>query len=78
MYAMTLQCEIPEERTLVVKFPDSVQPGTHEVMVIVDEVEVRPSRSGQMGWLMRFAGAIPGFANVDGVAVQQAMREEWR
>ena len=39
MYAMTLQCEIPEERTLVVKFPDSVQPGTHEVMVIVDAPE---------------------------------------
>lgn len=78
MYAITLQCEIPEERTLVVKLPDSVQPGTHEVVVIVDEVEARSSRSGQTGALMRFAGAIPGLADVDGVAVQRAMREEWQ
>lgn len=78
MYAMTLQCEIPEERTLVVKLPDSIQPGTHEVMVIVDEVEAKPSRAGQGGGLMRFSGAIPSLANVDGVAVQQAMREEWQ
>lgn len=78
MYAMTLQCEIPEERTLVVKLPDSIQPGTHEVMVIIDEVEAKPSRAGQAGGLMRFAGAIPSLANVDGVAVQQAMREEWQ
>lgn len=27
MYTVTLQCEIPEERTLTVKLPDSIQPG---------------------------------------------------
>lgn len=47
MYAITLQCEIPEERTLVVKLPDSVQPGTHEVVVIVGEVEARPPVPGR-------------------------------
>jgi hypothetical protein len=77
MYSVTLQCEIPEERTLTVKLPDSIQPGTHEVMVIVDEAEARSSRVAR-GGLMRFAGAIPSFADADGVAVQQAMRGEWQ
>jgi hypothetical protein len=77
MYAVTMQCEIPEERTLTVKLPDSIQPGTHEVMVIVDEVEARSSRVAR-GGLMRFAGAIPSLADVEGVAAQRAMREEWQ
>jgi hypothetical protein len=77
MYAVTMQCEIPEERTLTVKLPDSIQPGTHEVMVIVDEVEARSPRVAR-GGLMRFAGAIPSLADVEGVAAQRAMREEWQ
>ena len=77
MYAVTLQCEIPEERTLIVKLPDSIQPGTHEVMVIIDEVEAKSPRPVPRE-LMRFAGSIPSLADVEGVAAQRAMREEWR
>jgi len=77
MYAVTLQCEIPEERILTVKLPDSIQPGTHEVMVIIDEAGARVSHVAQ-GGLMRFAGAIPSLADVDGVGAQRAMREEWQ
>lgn len=77
MYSVTLQCEIPEERTLTVKLPDTIQPGTHEVVVIVDEAEARSSRMAR-GGLMRFAGAIPGLVDVDGLATQRAMREEWQ
>lgn len=77
MYALTLQCEIPDERTLTVKLPDSIQPGTHEVMVIIDEAEARVSHVVQ-GGLMRFAGSIPSLADVDGVAAQRAMREKWQ
>lgn len=76
MYAVTLQCEIPEERTLTVKLPDSIQPGTHEVMVIIDEMAPKSPRPVQ-GGLMRFAGSIPSLADVEGLAAQQAMREEW-
>ena len=77
MYALTLQCEIPEERTLTVKLPNSIQPGTHEVMVIIDEVEAKSAHTVR-GGLMRFAGAIPSLADVEGVAPQRAMREEWQ
>jgi hypothetical protein len=77
MYAVTMQCEIPEERTLTLKLPDSIQPGTHEVMVIVDEAEARSSRAAG-GGLMRFAGAIPSLVGVEGLAAQRAMREEWQ
>lgn len=77
MFSVTLQCEIPEERTLTVKLPDSIQPGRHEVKVIVDEARATPSR-GAPGALMRFAGSIPSLADVEGVAVQRALREEWR
>lgn len=77
MYSVTLQCEIPEERTLTVKLPDTIQPGTHEVMVIVDEAEARSSCAAG-GGLMRFAGAIPGLVGVEGLAAQRAMREEWQ
>lgn len=77
MYAVTLQCEIPEERTLTVKLPDSIQPGAHQVMVIIDEAVAKSSRAVQ-GELMRFAGSIPSLADMDGVAVQRTLREEWQ
>lgn len=77
MYTVILQCEIPEERTLTVKLPDSIQPGMHEVMVIVDEVRAKPAWAGK-GEPMRYAGAIPAFAEVDGLAAQRVMREEWQ
>jgi hypothetical protein len=77
MYALTLQCHIPEERTLTVKLPDSIQPGTHEVMVIIDEAQARPPQAVQ-GGLMRFSGAIPSLADVDGLAAQRALRTEWQ
>jgi hypothetical protein len=78
MFAMTLQYEVPPARTLVVKLPDSIEPGTHEVVVIVDAAAAKAAPAIQTGGVMRFAGALPSLAGVDGVALQQALREEWQ
>jgi Ni,Fe-hydrogenase maturation factor len=74
---MTLQCEVSAERTLVVQLPDSVQPGTHDVVVIVDAVAAKLAQGGEPGSLMRFAGSIPHLAGVDGLAAQRQWRGEW-
>jgi|CXWL01.1.fsa_nt_gi hypothetical protein len=78
MYAVTLQCVVPEERTLTVRLPDSIQPGAHEVMLIIDEAVARPTLAVAQGGLMQFSGTAPSLAGVDGLAAQQALRAEWQ
>jgi hypothetical protein len=77
MYAVTLQCVVPEDRTLTVRLPDSIQPGVHEVMLIIGGTVARPPLAVH-GGLMRFSGVVPSLSGVDGLAAQHASRAEWQ
>lgn len=41
MHTVNLSCDVPPDRTLVVKLPESVPPGRHEIVVLIDA----PTRS---------------------------------
>ncbi|MGH8510665.1 MAG: hypothetical protein ACREU9_09610 [Gammaproteobacteria bacterium] len=78
MVTITRKLEIPEDRTLVIKLPDTVPPGAHEVVVIVGEETTEGiSSDSNAEELMRFAGTIQSFSGIDGLEYQRHIRVEW-
>lgn len=72
MITITQTLEIPEDRTLVIKVPETVQPGPHEVVVILSEETTNsiPVDSNAEA-LMGFAGTLRSFAGIDGLEYQR-------
>lgn len=77
MLAITLQCEVPPERTITVKLPDQIEPGLHQLVLVFEPHAAARPASSEVNQLMRFAGTIPAFATIDGVAWQRSLRDEW-
>ncbi|MFH0341581.1 MAG: hypothetical protein ACHBNF_05490 [Chromatiales bacterium] len=78
MVTITRKLEIPEDRTVVIKLRDTVPPGPHEVVVIVDEETTDGiSFASNAEELMRFAGTIQSFSGIDGLEYQRHIRVEW-
>ncbi len=78
MVTITRKLDIPEDRTLVIKLPDTVPSGPHEVVVIVREETIdRTSSDSNAEELMRFAGTIQSFSGIDGLEYQRHIRAEW-
>jgi len=78
MVTITRKLEIPEDRTVVIKLPDTVPPGPHEVVVIVGEATTDGiSSDSNAEELMRFAGTIQSFSGIDGLEYQRHIRAEW-
>jgi hypothetical protein len=36
MHTMNLTCDVPPDRTVTLKLPESVPPGRHELVVVID------------------------------------------
>ena len=62
MLSVTLEYEVPHDRTLIVKLPNAVQPGKHELIVVINEQPL--------------AAPLPE-SGEDPLAFQQRLREEW-
>ncbi|MDQ3774209.1 MAG: hypothetical protein M3461_07520 [Pseudomonadota bacterium] len=79
MVTITRKLEILEDRTLVIKLPDTLPPGPYEVVVIVREETTtdRTSSDSNAEELMRFAGTIQSFSGIDGLEYQRHIRAEW-
>ena len=78
MVTITRKLEILEDRTLVIKLPDTVPPGPYEVVVIVrEETTDRTPSDSNAEELMRFAGTIQSFSGIDGLEYQRHIRAEW-
>lgn len=78
MITITQKLNIPEDRTLVIKVPETVTPGPHEVVLVLSEQTtdtVSPDSNAEA--LMRFAGTIRSFVGVDGLEYQRLIRAEW-
>jgi hypothetical protein len=70
MLSIKTHCSITEKRTLAIQLPEQVEPGDHEVILIIDTksptVPFNP---------MQFAGKINW--PVDGMEYQKTVRNEW-
>ncbi|MBF0177898.1 MAG: hypothetical protein HQL63_13775 [Magnetococcales bacterium] len=53
MLTITVQCKVPWERTITVKLPDQVKPGTHNVVLMFDRIATRRASSGDAESLMK-------------------------
>ncbi len=75
MLTMKIHCDVAADRTVTVKLPEQVEIGRHELVLVVDAPsETAPPDTAD---LMALSGSVPAFANLDGVAYQRALREEW-
>lgn len=77
MLSIALEYEVPPDRTIIVKMPDEVQPGRHELIVVINE---QPSASRSLApynadALNQLAGTLR--LTEDPLAFQQRLREEW-
>jgi hypothetical protein len=78
MLTLNIDYEVLPDRVITIKLPESVRPGRHELVIVVEENETAKIGSeSNAEALMEFAGAIPTFKQVDGVEFQREVRAEW-
>lgn len=78
MLTLNLKYEILPDRIITIKLPENVRPGLHNVVVVLNEKEQDQTASNKGSkQLMKFAGSVQAFKNVDGVTYQRGTRKEW-
>ncbi|MBF0553609.1 MAG: hypothetical protein HQK96_03525 [Nitrospirae bacterium] len=77
MLTMRIQCNVPHDRTITLKLPDQVEPGQHELVLVVDKTGHEEDIVTNAEKLMQLSGAVPAFSGVDGVKYQRSLRDEW-
>lgn len=77
MLSIALEYEVPPDRTIIVKMPDEVQPGRHELIVVINEQPSAPRspETCNADALNQLAGTLR--LTEDPLAFQQRLREEW-
>lgn len=74
MLSITLDYDVPASRDVAIRLPETIKPGKHKLIVVIDEADSSSSTQS----LQAFSGAIPEFAGVDAVALQRHWRDEWQ
>lgn len=77
MLTMKIQYNVPLERTITLKLPNQVEPGPHELVLVVDKTGPEGDNVTDTEKLMKLSGAVPTFSGVNGVKYQRALRDEW-
>lgn len=77
MFTLSIKCEVSPERTVTLQLPEQVEPGTHELVVVLDTLKSAGNETDDSAALMRLAGSVPAFAATDAVAYQRSLRDEW-
>ncbi len=78
MLTLNIDCEVKQDRVVTFKLPETVPPGRHELVVVIDEIQAAPPRAiSDAGALMRFADSVAAFDRADGVSYQRKARAEW-
>lgn len=78
MLTLNIDCEVMSDRMVTFKLPETVRPGRHELVVVVEEqASDRMKTDSNAHALMQFAGSVEVFKQTDGLEYQQAVRAEW-
>lgn len=77
MLTLNIQCEVTAEHKVTLQLPEQVEPGPHELVLVIDSPIAAENKASNRQTLMRLAGSVPAFATVDGVAFQRTLRDEW-
>lgn len=78
MLTLNINYEVQADRVVTIRLPDTVHPGQHELVIVLEE-EARPrvKLGSQAKILMQFAGTVAAFNSIDGVDFQREARSEW-
>lgn len=49
MLSLKLTCQVPENRNVTVRLPDEIQPGEHELVLVIDQPARSSGRRRQPG-----------------------------
>lgn len=78
MLTLNIDCEMMPDRIVTFKLPESVRPGRHELVTVLEEDEsARIKTDSNAQALMQFAGSVAAFKQIDGVEYQRDVRAEW-
>ena len=76
MLSITLECEVPVDRAVTLQLPESIQPGKHELLVVIDEqIAPTPTVVSNAEVLNQLTGTL--HLTEDPLAFQHRLREEW-
>ena len=78
MLTLNIDCEVTQDRIVTFKLPETVSPGRHELVVVLEEEGSARIKTGSNAQaVMQFAGSVAAFKRIDGVEYQRAVRAEW-
>jgi hypothetical protein len=67
------------DRLVTFKLPETVRPGRHELVVVIEEDRPSPIKTASDAQaLMQFAGSVAAFKQIDGIEYQRKARAEWK
>ncbi len=78
MLTLNFSYDVLPNRQVTIQLPPSVQPGHHEMVVVLDKASdskaVAETNNSQ---LMQFSGSVSAFTATDGMDYQNKIRSEW-
>ncbi len=78
MLTLNINCEVMSDRIVTFTLPETVRPGRHELVVVLEEDELAQVKTGSNAQtLMQFAGSVTAFKQIDGLEYQRKVRAEW-
>lgn len=78
MLTLNIDCEVMPDRMVTFKLPESVRPGLHELVIVLEENEPAQDKTTSTAQtLMQLAGSVMAFRQVDGLEYQREVRSEW-
>ena len=73
LHTLTYELDLPQNRTIQLKLPDTIKLGKHHIVLVIDEQE-----DSQPDNFQQLLNATQGlWQKGDGLAYQNALRNEW-
>jgi hypothetical protein len=73
LHTLTYEFDLPQNRIIQFKLPDSIKLGKHQIVLVIDEKEEKTDD------FQNLLTATKGlWQQGDGLAYQQALRSEWQ
>ena len=78
MLTLKFAYDVLPNRQVTIQLPPTVQPGHHEMVIVLDETSGQEATSDtNSSRLMQFSGAVSAFTAIDGMDYQNKVRAEW-
>jgi hypothetical protein len=76
MQTIQTQVNIKSDRRLNIQLPEDIEAGEYQVVIVINP-QTKVNKVSPQHNLNQLAGKITAFSNIDAVAWQQEVRDEW-